>query len=149
AARRLMLQNALAGAVAILIGFFMQARLSQAGLSPALLGPALFVMGMGGALGARLALKIRGMAYNKLYALCLSGILAALLLSASPLPPLMILGGFAAALLDDLVQVKTDALLQDMFPSAQRATLVSVSSLLFSLVMIVLSPLAGGLYGML
>jgi len=33
--------------------------------------------------------------------------------------------------------------LQDMFPSQQRATLISIESFSFSLVMMVLSPLAG------
>jgi len=33
--------------------------------------------------------------------------------------------------------------LQDMFPSEQRATLTSIESFSFSVIMIVLSPLAG------
>lgn len=57
-ARRLMLANALAGAIAILLTFFLQARLTLAGLSEAALGPALFVMGLGGAVGAHLALRL-------------------------------------------------------------------------------------------
>ena len=57
----------------------------------------------------------------------------------------MILGGFLGNLFDDLLQVRTDALLNERFPSAQRATLVSVSSLTFSLVMIGMSPLMGWL----
>ena len=42
-------------------------------------------------------------------------------------------------LLAGLVEVR----LQDMFPSEQRATLISVESFTFSCIMIVLSPLAG------
>lgn len=61
----------------------------------------------------------------------------------------MIAGGFAANVFDDLLQVRTDALLNDQFPSSQRATLLSVSSMCFSLVMIVLSPLAGAFFDML
>ena len=57
----------------------------------------------------------------------------------------VILGGFLGNLCDDLLQIRTDALLNERFPSAQRATLVSVSSLTFSLVMIVMSPLMGWL----
>ena len=55
----------------------------------------------------------------------------------------MALGGFIAAVGDDALQVRTNALLQDMFPSEQRATLISMESFLFSVIMIVLSPLAG------
>ena len=56
---------------------------------------------------------------------------------------LMVLGGFISSMADDAIQIRTDARLQDMFPSRQRATLISVSSFTFSVVMIILSPLAG------
>ena len=49
----------------------------------------------------------------------------------------------AAGLLDDALQLVSDKRLNDRFPSAQRATLVSVSSMTFSLFMIPLSPLFG------
>ena len=55
----------------------------------------------------------------------------------------MALGGFMAATGDDALQVRTNAKLQKMFPSEQRATLTSVESFSFSVIMIVLSPLAG------
>ena len=48
-----------------------------------------------------------------------------------------------AAFADDALQVRTNAILQDMFPSEQRATLISMESFTFSVIMIVLSPLAG------
>ncbi len=56
---------------------------------------------------------------------------------------IMTLGGFIAAIGDDALQVRTNAILQDMFPSEQRATLTSIESFSFSVIMIVLSPLAG------
>jgi len=58
----------------------------------------------------------------------------------------MCLGGFTANLCSDLLEVRTDAILNDRFPSSQRSTLLSVASLMFSLVMIVLSPLAGMIF---
>ncbi|MBP3522417.1 MAG: MFS transporter [Clostridia bacterium] len=149
AARRLMLLNAFAGAAATLLSFFLQARLPLAGLKHAYLGPALFVMGLGGAVGSRLALRLARMRYGRLYALCFGGILVGLLLGAGHAPAAMVAGGFAANVFDDLLQVRTDSLLNEQFPSSQRATLVSVSSLCFSLVMIGLSPLAGGFFAML
>ena len=148
-ARSVMLLNAFAGAVSILLSFFLQARLPQAGLSGSYLGPALFVMGLGGAVGSRFAFGTARIPYARLYILCLGGVLLGLGLGLSGLPLVMILGGFIAAAFDDLLQVRTDSILNNQFPSAQRATLVSVSSLCFSLVMIVLSPLAGWFFGLL
>lgn len=142
-ARRIMLANAFAGAIAILISFFLQAQLPLAGLQSAYLGPALFVMGLGGAAGAKLATEFAKMGYKRLYALCLGGVLLGLAMGASSVPVVMTAGGFIAGMFDDMLQVRTDALLNDRFPSSQRATLLSVSSLCFSLVMIALSPLAG------
>jgi len=142
-ARRIMLMNAFAGAISILLSFFLQAQLPLAGLEKAYLGPALFVIGLGGALGARLSVRLARTGYVKLYMLCLGGVLAGFALGASGVPLVMIAGGFAAGMFDDLLQVRTDALLNDQFPSSQRSTLVSVSSLCFSLVMIGMSPLAG------
>ena len=77
--------------------------------------------------------------------LCTLGIAGGLALSLHTAPLVMILGGFLGNLFDDLLQVRTDALLNERFPSAQRATLVSVSSLTFSLTMILISPLMGWL----
>jgi len=146
-ARLIMLVNALSGAVSILIAFFMQARLPVAGLEGVYLGPALFAIGLGGVLGARLAIVFARTAYRRLALLSLCGTALGLLLVLSDVPLLMCLGGFLAAAMDDLLQIRTDAKLNDMFPSAQRATLASVSSLCFSVVMVVLSPLAGLLFG--
>ena len=44
---------------------------------------------------------------------------------------------------DDALQVRTNTRLQAMFPSEQRATLISIECFSFSIIMIVLSPLAG------
>ena len=49
-----MLVNALIGAVSTLVLFFLQAKLPLTGMNSALLGPALFVMGLGAALGSRM-----------------------------------------------------------------------------------------------
>ena len=53
-ARNIMLVNALIGAVSTLVLFFLQAKLPLTGMNSALLGPALFVMGLGAALGSRM-----------------------------------------------------------------------------------------------
>lgn len=140
---RLMLWNAFVGAIAILTVFFLQANLTAAGLSNTLLGPALFVVSMGGAVGTKLVTMTSSWNYKKLSVFCVGGVILGLVCGSCHFPLLMCLGGFLANMCDDLLQVRTDALLNDRFPSSQRATLVSVSSLCFSLVMIVLSPVAG------
>ena len=110
AAGRLMLVNALVGAAATLLGFFLQDGLVRAEAGTAALGPLLLAAALGGVAGSRLAPRLEG-------------------------------GG------DDAFQLLTDARLNGMVPSHRRATLLSVSSLLFSVVMLVLSPLAGALWG--
>jgi hypothetical protein len=58
----------------------------------------------------------------------------------------MIIGGFIGAFADNFVQVRADILLNTMIPSEQRATLMSVNSFAFSVIMIVLSPLFGMMF---
>ena len=48
-----MILNAVIGAISTLVLFFLQAKLPMAGLDKAFLGPALFVMGLGAALGSK------------------------------------------------------------------------------------------------
>ena len=138
-----MLFNSFCGSIPVLTAFFLQARLTENGLSAAWLGPALFAITLGGAVGARAVTALAKWDYRRVAALCVLGIAGGLILSLYTAPMVMILGGFLGNLFDDLLQVRTDALLNERFPSAQRATLVSVSSLSFSLVMILMSPLMG------
>lgn len=128
---RLMLWNAVWGAISILTVYFLQAKLPETGINDALLGPALFVISMGGAVGARFVLAVKQWNYWKLSALCIGGVIAGLLCGSSNMILLMCLGGFVSNMCDDLLQVRTDAILNERFPSSQRATLVSVSSLCF------------------
>ncbi len=81
--------------------------------------------------------------YKWIFAISLLSVLTGLLTEHSGVCRIMTLGGFIAAIGDDALQVRTNAILQDMFPSEQRATLTSIESFSFSVIMIVLSPLAG------
>lgn len=145
-AMELILLNAAVGAAATLLRFFLQARLTEKGLPDAMLGPALFFMGLGGAAGARLILHCKSWSYGRVFAvsaIAVAGCVAAALL---PVPAVMVFGGFLSALFDNFLQVRSDVRLNEMVPAGQRATLISVSSLCFSGVMIVLSPLFGLLF---
>ena len=139
----LMLCNSFVGAVDILLLFFLQAKLPEKGIPEWGLGIALLFMEMGGIVGSRLILKLPKIGYKWIFAISTSLVLTGFLAEHSPFYWVMTLGGFIAAVGDDALQVRTNAILQDMFPSEQRATLTSVESFSFSVIMIVLSPLAG------
>lgn len=147
-AGRLMLLNGFLDALAVLLSFFLQARLQQSELAQGLLGPTLFVMGLGGALGARLALRVSTWRFSRVVLLGALGIVFGVMLGSMRSPICMAAGGFLGAVCDDFLQVRADSILNDLFPSEQRATILSVSSLIFSLLMIGLSPLAGSFFAL-
>lgn len=146
-ALRLMVCDAAVGAVATMLLFVLQARLPALSLPTAWLGPALFLLGLSGALGAQAARFAGRLPYRALALLCAGGVLAGALLAASPWLAAACAGGFLAGGLDDLLAVRTDVALNELVPSAQRATLVSVSSLVFSLVMLAVAPAMGAAFG--
>lgn len=86
---------------------------------------------------------LQKMKYRNIAVMAALLVVFGVVLEASGITVIMVLGGFIAALGDDALQVRTNAKLQDMFPSEQRATLISVESFTFSVIMILLSPLAG------
>ena len=139
----LMFTNSFVGAMDILLLFFLQAKLPVAGIPRWLLGPALLMMQAGGVLGARVILRAKNVRYRVIFALASAVILSGIVMEHSGIYAIMALGGFLAAFADDALQVRTNTILQDMFPSEQRATLISIESFTFSVIMIVFSPLAG------
>ena len=142
----LMFANSFVGALDVLLLFFLQAKLSERGIPQWALGIALLFMEMGGVVGAHLVLKFTRPGYRSLFLICAGVVVSGILLEHSPAYTVMALGGFLSAAADDALQVRTNALLQDMFPSQQRATLTSVESFSFSTVMVLLTPLAGVLF---
>ncbi len=139
----LMMTNSLVGAADILLLFFLQAKLPASGIPGEWLGPSLFVMQLGGILGAKLILKFKKHSYRTVFITATGLILAGILLEHTGVSLWMTAGGFIAALADDALQVRTNTRLQTMFPSEQRATLISIECFTFSIIMIILSPLAG------
>ncbi len=144
-ARSIMVINAIIGAVSTLVLFFLQAKLPLAGLNDALLGPALFVMGLGAAFGAKAAGFFPKWKYKKYIIISSIGVIFAFAIVFTELPYVMVLGGFAGSFFDDFIEVRTDIILNEMIPSEQRATLISVNSFMFSIVMIVMSTLMGSI----
>ncbi len=138
--------NSLVGAADTLLLFFLQQEFSEAGVSLTLLGPLLFMVSMGGVLGSLVSRKLTKTSFGKLVVICALGVSAGFMTGLTELPMLMVIGGFMSSMFDDMIQIKTDVVLNGSIPSEQRSTLISVSSFLFSCVMIVLSPLAGFLF---
>lgn len=142
-AMKLMIVNSLIGAADTLLLFFLQAKLPERGTPHRLLGAALLFMEVGGIIGSKLITKLPKLSYRCVFCISSVMVLAGIIAEHSPMYAVMALGGFIAAVADDALQVRTNVLLQDMFPSEQRATLTSLESFTFSVIMIVLSPLAG------
>lgn len=143
---KLMIVNGMVGAMATMLLFLLQARLSEIGMPSALLGPALFMIGLGGAVGAQLIRVIGQIRYRYLAIICTAGVLIGIFAGTLPWPLAVCFGGFGASVCDDLLEIRTDVLLNSACPSQQRATLLSVSSLCFSLVMLLVSPFMGLLF---
>ncbi len=145
-ARLMIIFNAAIGAVSILILFFLQAKLPEMGLNKALLGPALFVMGLGSVVGAKVIELFKNVRYRKIAMLSLLGIVVALVTVFSGNCLFVIIGGFIGAVADNFLEIRTDVALNNMIPSDQRATLMSINSFTFSVVMIVMSPVFGWIF---
>ena len=143
AAVRIMVFNALVGACATLTEFYLQEKVEAAVTVPALLGPALFALGLGGGLAGLLTGRLDRLSYPRTAALAGGGVLLCALAARGTCLPVLMASGLLAGLMDDSLQLISDKRLNDRFPSAQRATLISVSSMIFSVFMIPLSPVFG------
>ena len=144
----LIFRNALVGGIDVLLLFFLQAKLPMTGIPDWTLGPLLFVMSMGGIVGALAARKVKKTSLAKLFVFCISLALIGLASEFTGIWYVMTLGGFATAFADDLIQIRSDIALNQMVPAEQRATLMSVNSFCFSCIMIVMSPLAGFIFSL-
>lgn len=142
-AMALMFTNSFVGTLDILLLFFLQAKLPMAGIPKWALGLSLLAMQGGGILGARVILHMKKVRYRVIFALAFTVILSGIAMEHTGLYLVMTLGGFLSSFADDALQIRTNTILQGMFPSEQRATLISIESFTFSVIMIVLSPLAG------
>lgn len=142
----LIFRNAFVGGIDVLLLFFLQAKLPMTGIPDWTLGPLLFIMSMGGIIGALAARKINKLSLTWLFVFCASLALLGLASEFTGVWYLMTLGGFVTAFADDLIQIRSDIALNQMVPAEQRATLMSVNSFCFSCIMIVMSPLAGFIF---
>ena len=142
----IMFMNSLVGAMDILLLFFLQTKIESTGIGKLWLGVCLFLLQTGGIIGSKLILRFRNTRYLVIFIAAFAGVTAGILLEHTGAAVIMTLGGMIASACDDALQVRTDSLLQEKFPSEQRVTLISILEFTFSVVMIVLSPLAGYLF---
>lgn len=148
-ARAFMLGTAVTTGTVAMVGFFVQQQLYDVGAGgAATLGPLLFLLSLGGMAGARLAAWVghKG-SFPQLFALCGGLMSVGMLLCGASWAPFCVAGGFVMFLFDELLCTVTEARLNHLFPSEQRASLLSVFSMCISLSMIVLSPAVGTLCG--
>ena len=126
--------------------FFLQQHFADHGASFTLVGILLVIVQIGGMVGTRFApALVKRLSFGKMMILCAGGAAAALITTGSTLPILSALGGFflrGFGLLSETVT--SDSINRDL-PSDQRATLISVGSILFSTAMIGATPLVGAL----
>ena len=141
-------RNALVGGIDVLLLFFLQAKLPMTGIPDWTLGPLLFIMSTGGILGALAARKVKNTTLGKLFVFCITLAVTGLLSEFTGVWYLMTIGGFVTAFADDLIQIRSDIALNRMVPAEQRATLISVNSFCFSVLMIFMSPLAGFIFSL-
>lgn len=145
----LIFANGLVGAFDVLLLFFLQSEFRDAGAGDLLLGFLLFITYSGGIFGAVVASGFgKRSVFLKLFFICLTLVLTGVGFSFTGVLWVMTLGGFLSSFGDDLLQIRADVKLNSMIPEASRATLISVNSLCFSLIMIVLSPLAGFIFSL-
>ena len=143
ATTRLIFANAVISLPCYLTLMFLQQRLSAAGLPTALLGLIVCLFELGRPVGSWLSLRVRPRRLVGLYAACAAlGGLCTVAAGLAPLP-LAVLAGAGFAGCEMLWTLCSERRLNDSFPSDQRATLVSVNSMVYSLLMIPVSPLTG------
>lgn len=144
--RVIILVNNVIGAVSVLILFFLQAKLPKMGLNNMILGPTLFGMGLGSTIGAKASEVFKKNNYRK--SVVFSAICTMIAFSTVFIPNIIVvvLGGFIGAFVDNYLEVLTDIKLNNMIESDQRATLISINSFVFSIIMIVLSPIFGTIF---
>lgn len=140
---RYIFAGALIDLPAFLTLMYLQQRLTDIGLPTAWLGAVLMLCEVGYPLGCWLGGRLRPSRLGGLYALCMAGCgLCTLAMGTAPLAG-AIAGGAGFAMFGTIWSLHARKRLNDWFPSDRRATLISVESMAYSLLMIPASPITG------
>lgn len=117
----------------------LQQHLVALGLPKAFIGTPLLIIQLAGAAGTALATRLKGHIF-KIAICCAVGAGVGTVLAGSSILPLAVAGAVFANALDGAIDLQVGNILNQEFPSDQRATLVSVESMMYSLLMILVSP---------
>lgn len=140
---RYILAGAFIDLPAFLTLMYLQQRLTDIGLPTALLGVVLMVCEVGYPLGCWIGGRLQPRRLGWLYVICTAGCgLCTLAMGAAPLAG-AVAGGAGFAMFGTIWSLHARKRLNDWFPSDRRATLISVDSMAYSLLMIPASPLTG------
>ena len=142
-----MVRYILAGAFIDLPAFltlmYLQQRLTDIGLPTAWLGAVLMLCEVGYPLGGWIGGRLRPRQMGRLYAVCVAGCgLCTVAMGTASLAG-AVAGGAGFAMFGTIWSLHARKRLNDWFPSDRRATLISVDSMAYSLLMIPASPLTG------
>lgn len=132
------------GAVSYLLQMYWQQMLLDLGLPSSLLGPVLCLFLLADVLGA----LCMPYAPNRFGTLCAVTVLPGALLCALAGVPVLLISipcAFLSGFLCTVLLSRADTLLQPLYPSEARATITSIDSMIYSVCMIVLSPVSGWL----
>lgn len=140
---RYIFAGALIDLPAFLTLMYLQQRLTDIGLPTAWLGVVLMLCEVGYPLGCWLGERLRLSRLGGLYVFCMAGCgLCTLAMGTAPLAG-AIAGGAGFAMFGTIWSLHARKRLNDWFPSDRRATLISVESMAYSLLMIPASPITG------
>lgn len=140
---RYIFAGALIDLPAFLTLMYLQQRLTDIGLPTAWLGVVLMLCEVGYPLGCWLGERLRLSRLGGLYSFCMAGCgLCTLAMGTAPLAG-AIAGGAGFAMFGTIWSLHARKRLNDWFPSDRRATLISVESMAYSLLMIPASPITG------
>lgn len=131
-------------AVPIYLTFmYQQQHLVDSGLNALWLGAALLAVRLAGSAGVVVGVRWRIPLFRLGMVCALGAGLGTMVAGVQGLWLLSTLGAMAASLFEGMMQLRMEAALNDDFPSDQRATLISVDSMAYSMLMVVVSPLSG------
>ncbi|MDD4849439.1 MAG: MFS transporter [Gemmiger sp.] len=144
AVARKIMANALISLPCYLTLMFLQQRLTELGLPTMLLGLPLLGVELARLLGTTLGRRLHPGSLLKLYALAaMLGGLGTAVAGAAPRVWVAIAGAMLTGAAFSVWLLHAEKSLHDAYPSDQRATLVSVDSMAYSVLMIIASPLVG------
>lgn len=136
------LSGAASGVPIYLTFMYLQQHLLESGLPSVFLGGALLLVRLAGTAGVAVGGKLKTRLFPCVMACAVCSGVGTVFAGVGWWVPAL-LGGALAQFTDSLTALRLDASLNDDFPSDQRATLVSVDSMVYSLLMIAASPVTG------